>query len=103
MSNDHRKMIDRRMTHDLVKDGLDYKSAKKLVSRYGADPITFSIAYNDAMNKLKGTNIKLNDNNIWPEFSLKPEDSVPPPFRIKSTYYMSVEQKTTIRETTWGM
>lgn len=84
---DRKQQIRRRMIHDLVKDGLGHKSATKLVDDYGNDPITFSVAYNNAINKLKKTDISLEDNEYWPEFSIK--DMVPPVFRIKDTYSMT--------------
>lgn len=86
---DRAKRVRRQMIHDLVKDGLNYKTSKKLVDNYSSDPITFSINYNDAMNKLKGTSISLDNNEYWPAFSIKNEDMVPPVFRIQSTYAMS--------------
>lgn len=71
----------RKMIHDLVKDGLDHKTAKKLVDNFGDDPIAFSINYSAAMHQSK-PNMDLN--------------IVPPVFRIKDTYSMTEEQSTEI-------
>lgn len=54
----------------LVKSGLSYKSAAKLVDNYSDDPIVFAIKYNAMLNKAKGTNISLADNNMFPMFSV---------------------------------
>lgn len=60
----------------LVKSGLSYKSATKLVDNYSDDPIVFAIEYNKMLNKVKGTNISLANNNVFPMFSVDLDNNV---------------------------